>query len=165
VHVETLKTQLETCAWVVARNLDGFDQEKSLRVLPGSEMSLNWVLGHIVSARDGSLRLLNAEPFHAQEDYSPYGQRSSPLTSEEALPFEELVRRYQDLQQPWLEGLARMTAEDFAQPTPFSPRGRSDETVGSLLAVIVYHEVYHSGQMGPLRRNAGLPNVLRNPAA
>ena len=165
MHAPTLKTQLETCAWIVSRNLEGFDHEKSLKVLPGSEQSLNWVLGHIVAARNGSLSLFGAEPLYPKQDFEPYGQRSAPLTEDEAIAFDELVRRYDNLRRPWMEGLERLSERDFAKPVPFSPRDNPDETVGSLLAILVYHEAYHTGQMGPLRRNAGLPNVLRNPRA
>jgi uncharacterized damage-inducible protein DinB len=38
---------------------------------------------------------------------------------------------------------------------PDSPTGDPDETLGSLLAVALFHQAYHAGQLGILRRIAG----------
>ncbi len=38
---------------------------------------------------------------------------------------------------------------------PDGPTGNPEETVGSLLAVVMFHQAYHSGQLGILRRIAG----------
>jgi uncharacterized damage-inducible protein DinB len=47
-----------------------------------------------------------------------------------------------------------------AQTAPFSPSGNPKETVGSLMGVLAFHEVYHVGQVGMLRRWAGLERVV-----
>lgn len=55
--------------------------------------------------------------------------------------------------------LALLTDERAAQKAPFSPSGNPDETVGSLMGVLVFHETYHVGQVGMMRRLAGLDRV------
>ncbi len=51
--------------------------------------------------------------------------------------------------------LASLSDENLAAAAPFSPRNDPDETVGSLLTLIAFHQAYHTGQTGLLRRVAG----------
>ena len=60
-----------------------------------------------------------------------------------------------------LAGLDAITPEALAAPAPLSPGGNPDETVGSLLAGLVFNEAYHSGQLGVLRRAAGKDGIIR----
>jgi uncharacterized damage-inducible protein DinB len=58
-------------------------------------------------------------------------------------------------------GLSTLTAEAMGQPAPFSPSGNPDETVGSLVATVIFHQAYHSGQTGVLRRVSGKKGAIK----
>jgi hypothetical protein len=58
-----------------------------------------------------------------------------------------------------------MSPDAMNTPAPFSPTGNPDETVGSLLAAISFHEAYHVGQTGLLRRVVGREGVVKPPKA
>jgi uncharacterized damage-inducible protein DinB len=58
-------------------------------------------------------------------------------------------------------GLAALPEERLAERVPMSPTGNPNETVGTMLATIVQHQAYHSGQLGVLRRVAGKPGAIK----
>ena len=148
---------------MIEKNIEGLSHEDSLaQPLPGGNCA-NWVMGHIVNARNLALGIMGREPLPAPEKYAPYG--NEPVTGDaNALPWSELVESFQKSQALLEEGLQEMSAEALSGPAPFSPTGNPDETVGSLLSGIVFHEAYHAGQTGLLRRLAGKPGALQAPA-
>ena len=53
-----LKTQFGITAYVVDKNVEGFSHDDSLKQpAPGGNCA-NWVLGHMVKARNGALALV-----------------------------------------------------------------------------------------------------------
>ena len=77
------------------------------------------------------------------------------------MSWNDLLGAWETVQTRFLEGLAALTAEQFAAKAPFSPRDRDDETIGSLLGILVFHQSYHVGQLGVLRRAAGLEGSVK----
>jgi uncharacterized damage-inducible protein DinB len=57
-------------------------------------------------------------------------------------------------------GLADLTSEALDAPAPASPNNDPDETVRSLLALVSFHQAYHAGQTGLLRRIAGKDGAI-----
>jgi uncharacterized damage-inducible protein DinB len=164
MHGTTLKAQHGLTGYVIEKNIEGLDHEDSLtQPQPGGNCA-NWVLGHIVSARSTALGLVGKTPIAAPETFAAYG--NSPIKSEaSALPWNELVEMFRKAQKPLEEGLDSITDDTMSQPAPFSPTGNPDETIGSLLAAIAFHEAYHAGQLGLLRRLAGREGVMKGPEA
>lgn len=162
MEMATLVNQFGITQFVINKNTEGLTHEDSLlQPSPGGNC-LNWVIGHIVKARNDALALVGKDPLYPPERFARYHSR--PLTgAEEALPLDELLESFHSLQGPLTAGLKEMTAEQLAAPAPFSPTGNADETVGSLLAGLAFHESYHAGQTGILRRIAGKPGALSAP--
>jgi len=57
-------------------------------------------------------------------------------------------------------GLANLTPERLDEKAPVSPTNNPNETVRSLLAIVGFHQAYHAGQLGVLRRIAGKPGAI-----
>jgi uncharacterized damage-inducible protein DinB len=101
---------------------------------------------------------------YPMSDFDPYDERTGvPFSRENALPIEELRRRYNAMQEPLVKAISAMPAELLASKPPRSMTGDLNETVGSNLATFVFHESYHVGQTGVLRRVAGKPGVIKPP--
>ena len=58
-------------------------------------------------------------------------------------------------------GLAALGPDLLDQPAPTSPSGDPDETVRTLLTTVMWHQAYHTGQTGVLRRIAGKEGAIR----
>ena len=117
----------------------------------------NWVIGHLVKTRNDYLvSRLGQEPIFPLERFDRYGQGQLPLANpEEALPLDELKANFFTLQEPLIAALKCATAEVLDTPVPDSPTGNPNETVGSLAVTNAFHEAYHLGQVGLIRRTLG----------
>jgi uncharacterized damage-inducible protein DinB len=59
------------------------------------------------------------------------------------------------------QGLATLPDDALDRPAPFSPGNDPNETVGSLISTVLFHQTYHGGQLGVLRRVAGKVGAIR----
>jgi uncharacterized damage-inducible protein DinB len=158
---ELLADQLTYNQRVVAINTDGLTQEDSLVAAPGGGNCLNWVVGHVVATRNGLLKLLGREPIWGQERAALYRRGSDPIRADNALPLALNLADYAASQETILAALRELTDDDLAAPTEVRFFKGDAETVGSALAGFVFHESYHVGQTGILRRVAGKAGAIQ----
>jgi hypothetical protein len=162
MHAKTLAYQFGLTSYILERNLWEVSQEESLVGPQKGGNCLNWVVGHLTRTRNDVLGLVGQQPLFAKEDFKAY-TGEEPFTREDALPLDELKRRFKALQEPLVKGLNGMSPDAMNTPAPFSPTGNPNETVGTLLAAIAFHEAYHVGQTGLLRRVVGREGVVKPP--
>jgi uncharacterized damage-inducible protein DinB len=166
MHPKTLAYQFGLCSYALDRNLGQLSQEESLIGPQKGGNCLNWVVGHLTRVRNRALGLVGEKPLFPDEDFDAYCDEAGvPFDAEAALPLDELKRRFKALQEPLVRGLNAISKEVLEKPAPFSPTNNPNETVGSLLAAVAFHEAYHVGQTGMLRRVVGREGVIRPPAA
>ena len=164
MHTKTIAYQFGLCSYILERNIEGVSHRESLITPQPGGSCLNWVLGHLVRTRNRGLGLFGQKPMYPNSEFDAYDDRGGvPFRPETAIDFEELKRRFKALQEPLVNGLQGMSAEAMDQPAPFSPTGNPKETVGSLLAAFAFHEAYHVGQTGILRRVVGREGVVKPP--
>lgn len=138
---------------VVHANLKGVTQEESLVRPDPAGNCLNWVVGHLVCIYNNSLPLFGQGHVVDPGTLARYDRGSPPLVDPaEAMDVGELLGIWDQIVPRVDAGLAALTPEVMQQPAPFSPSGDANETVGSLVATILFHQAYHSGQTGVLRR-------------
>lgn len=159
MHSETVNHQLGVCSWLMDTYTEGLTNDESLKP-SATGNTINWLVGHLADARNGVTALLKGEPLWPREELARYVRGSSPLTSGDALPLEDLLARYRRSTAPLAEAIAAVTPEKLAEKSPVSPTGNPDETIGTLLSVIAFHESYHLGQIGLLRRQVGKPGIM-----
>ena len=162
MNTELLSIQLGYSHYVLKQNAEGLSQEQSLyQPQPGGNC-LNWVVGHIVAARNGLLQVLGEEPIWTDEQAKPYRRGGEPMTDgSEAHELESLLKDLDASQERVMNGLKRFDPERLGEQAPFSPVGNENETLGSLLVGLTFHESYHAGQTGILRRVMGLEGTIR----
>jgi uncharacterized damage-inducible protein DinB len=165
MHAKTLAYQLELTSRVLDMNTRDVSQEESLATPEEGGSCLNWVVGHMTRTRNMALgRMSQKAPFQ-MEDFAAYDDRGGVrFTPRAALPFDELMRRFKAMQEPLVNAIKGMSPEALAAAPQRKMTGAPDETVGSQLATFVFHESYHVGQTGVLRRVAGKPGVVKPPA-
>lgn len=158
---QVLALQFGIGTFVFERNLAGVTNEESLqRPQPGGN-TMNWIVGHVVRTRNQALGLLGEKPLFDDAEFEAYGANASAAAR--SLSVDELKRRF-DALGPALDGaLRRSSPQQLSAAAPFSPTGNPNETVGSLLASIAFHEAYHLGQTGLSRRLLGKRGALLAP--
>jgi hypothetical protein len=161
-EIEVLRHQARISHQVVRLNADGLSHEDSLiQPRPGGNC-LNWVVGHLLAIYHHVLPLLGQEPVMPKEVLKRYDRGSPPIrNAAEAIEFSELLAAWDECSRRVDLGLAGLDAEVLAAPAPASPRNNPNETVGSLLSTISWHQAYHCGQTGILRRAAGKEGAIR----
>jgi hypothetical protein len=143
----------ELNGYAVMKNIDGVSHEESLiRPHPGGNC-LNWVLGHIVATRNAILRQLGQDPIWSEEEARPYVRGSSGLSKGEgARPLSDIVASFRESQERILSGLARIGPDQLAASLASKDGGN--------LAGLQFHEAYHAGQLGLLRRLSGRQGAI-----
>jgi hypothetical protein len=158
VRPETFLEQLEFSHAVTKMNLGGITHEESLIQPEPAGNCANWILGHLVATRSNLLRGLGAKPVWGETNCARYEQHGPPIEdASQATPLEEIWKAYDLSQQRLRETVAGLTPQQLAQAAPFSPTNRPGETIASLLGTFAFHDAYHTGQTGVLRRIVGKP--------
>ena len=155
-----LASLYEFSYYALNRNLDGVTNEESLLIPQPAGNCINWVLGHIVSARGLVLTLSGGTPLAMGNAAAHYQRGSGPIhRGDDVLDLATLRGLLADSQQQLIPALAGIT-EALAPPVPEAMR-RPPRTgsVGGALARLAFHEGYHNGQIGPLRR-LGKPGAI-----
>lgn len=161
---QMLAGQIGVSGYVLDKNLDGITHQDSLVHPDSGGNSINWVLGHMVGGRNNLAMALTGEPVFSPARFAMYeGKADSGYTDEDALPLNELKDCCQALSDSLIGTLSGLDDEALGQPAPFSPLGNPEETLGSLSATFAFHDAYHAGQTGVLRRVCGKEGVLTAP--
>ncbi len=139
----------------VELNVKGLSHEESLIQPPGGGNCLNWVAGHVVANRNFVLGLLGEQPIWTAEEAEPYKRGSAPIQDgARARKFEKILADFSIAQERIRAGLGRLKDEDLGTK-------KGDESLGDTLHFLQFHEAYHIGQMGLLRRMAGKEGAIR----
>jgi hypothetical protein len=158
---QVLAFQFGVGEFVLERNLADVTNEESVRPPKPGGNTVNWIVGHVVCARNQALGLLGEMPPFDDTDFAAYG--AGGLTSGKTLEIDELKRRFSTLGPKLDDALKRSSPKQLSVAAPFSPTGNPHETVGTLLASIAFHEAYHLGQTGLSRRLLGKAGALLAP--
>ena len=160
-EIEVLQHAARTTQRVLQMNVDGITQEESLIQPQPAGNCLNWIVGHVLCVYNDVLPMVGQEPVMPKDSLKRYGRGPPPLqSSDEALPLRELVAKCEDAVHRLHEGLGSLTIERLDSPAPFSPTQNPKETVRSLLTTVSFHQAYHVGQTGILRRIAGKQGAI-----
>lgn len=159
MNTDFLRSQLRTSSWFLDQALRDITHEESLRPTATGQ-TLNWLVGHLADARNGALAVLSGHGAWPHAELAVYKRGAASLTGDKALPLDELARRFASVQDALLQQLSELTDERAAQKAPYSPGNNPNETVGSLMGVLAFHEAYHVGQIGMMRRLAGEDRVV-----
>jgi uncharacterized damage-inducible protein DinB len=144
--------------FTIDRNLEGITEEESLRHPDAGGNCLNWVLGHIVATRHAALRLLGVGGVWSATEIDRYQRGSQPVnTVVEAKSWEELRAAEARTRQMLAEALKDVSRETLDTEVEDKTFGA---TIGANLLALQWHEGYHAGQLGVLRRVAGKAGAL-----
>lgn len=136
-------------------NLDGITHEHSLVQPPGGNC-VNWQVGHVVRHRNYMLEALSAQTVWSADAQARYDRGSQPITSDGAdVAHLDVLRREFEL------STERLTAAlaGAGEAALAAPAGQG--TVAQRLMTLALHEAYHVGQVGLLRRLAGMSAAIR----
>lgn len=161
-EVEVFRHQARMIQSVLRVNVDGVTQEESLiQPSPGGNC-LNWVVGHLACMYNKVLPMLGQERVMEEAVLKRYDRGAPPIKdAAEALELRDLLAAFEKATERFDAGLAGITLEALDRKVPDSPSGNPNETVRTLLSTIAFHQAYHAGQTGVLRRITGKEGAIR----
>jgi uncharacterized damage-inducible protein DinB len=162
-ELDMLRQQARTIHQVVLDNVAGLTHQDSLtQPLPAGNC-LNWVMGHLVHIDQRILRRLDQPAVISPDSLDRYKRGSSPLTDPSAaIPFPTLVEAWTASAPAIDAGLAALTPTALASPVGPTPANNNPtDTISNLLTFLMFHQAYHAGQTGVLRRLAGKPGAIK----
>ena len=161
-ELESLRLMARLAHVVVRMNTEGVSQAESLAQPQPGGNCLNWVMGHLVCVGNKALGIVGQPPVADEAALARYDRGSPPLTDpSEARDIGELLALWDEACARLEAGLATLTPEVLDRKAPHSPTGNPDETIRSLIVTLLFHQAYHTGQTGVLRRVAGKEGAVR----
>jgi len=155
MSVDALKKLYGINHRALGMNVNGLDHEDSLLQPPGGGNCLNWVAGHIVANRTYILQMLGENPVWSEDQMKSYERGSKPIQDgTRAAKFESILADFEKSQERIQSGLGKLKDEDLG-------RKQGEQTLGDSLHFFQFHEAYHIGQAGLLRRMAGKEGAIR----
>jgi hypothetical protein len=140
----------------ITRNCEGLVHNETLiRPTPKGNCA-NWVLGHIVHDRSAVLTLVKEQPLWGEAEGAMYARESKPLEPGDALPFPRLLADLEETQVRLRRGLEALTPGEL----DVKHEDGASRPRGAQLHFLHFHEAYHAGQLGLLRRMAGKDGAI-----
>ena len=158
--VATFQEQLRIIDIAVRRNLEGITHAESLQQPQPAGNCINWVLGHLVRGFQSTLADLDAGSDRSDASLERYRRGQPPIHhASEALDLQDLVRAWDASVQSIARALEDLPDEELHSPTA-SPTSNGDASLRSRLAFTLFHQAYHAGQLGTLRRLVGKDGAI-----
>ena len=159
-----LATMYEFSYMGINRNLADLTHADSVFIPEPSGNCINWVLGHIISARGMQLLLTGAgAPIFSEAEGAVFARGSAALKSgDQGLDLDRLRSALAESQKKLVPALQGLSDEALAADVPEKfKRPPLTGSLGDALARLCYHEGYHNGQIGLLRRLAGKESAIK----
>ena len=156
-NFECISGMFKTNTDIVNRAIEGILPEHWFLKLGEASNHLMWVAGHLVVSRGTVLKTLGSE---WSAPWSSLFARGAKLASTDQYPgVEEIRKAWKDVSERLSASLAAVPAEVLTKPAP-EGRPSFDRKVGGLVAFLAFHETYHVGQVGYLRKWLGYGQIV-----
>jgi uncharacterized damage-inducible protein DinB len=155
--VQTLADQFRVVTNAYLKTLDGIDRD-ALLTRPGARSnSLLWVAGHLVQSR---ARLINVLGGTRDLPWPELFRTGSTVVDPGSYPdAAAIIEQWRDLTEELMRRLEALGPADLSKDAP--PRVASpDGSVRGAIALFAFHEGYHVGQLGFLRKWLGYGSLF-----
>ncbi|MET3537537.1 hypothetical protein [Chryseobacterium limigenitum] len=133
---------------VISMNINDISNEESMIFPNGEANCMNWVLGHLIYIRNAFLNVLGEEPVWNNEKFSCYNRGEIPLNrKDEFVSFDELKSYLKSSQNKF--------------ETKLNSLESLDSVIINDISGLSLHEIYHSGQLGYIRRMLGKSGAIK----
>ncbi|PWN71997.1 hypothetical protein C1631_005130 [Chryseobacterium phosphatilyticum] len=147
-EIEFVKNQVDVNCQVIFMNIEGITHDESMVFPDGEANCMNWVLGHLIYIRNALLNVLGEQSVWDAEIFSCYNRGAIALERKNEFVNFEQLKSYLKQSQDKLDTRLALLDE-------FNSENVKD------IAILCFHENYHSGQLGYIRRMLGKPGAIK----
>ena len=151
-EISTLRAHFELTCTVMNAAVADTTHAESLRTPVKDLNGMNWVLGHVTHVNAGILELLGAPGDPSSHSLRRYAPGMRPINDPADLLDFNTLRNALREQGPLLDSALSGATEELLASSP--PEGFDGE-LRNFLHFIGFHQAYHAGQLGFLRRALG----------
>ncbi len=155
--VVAIAEQFRVSTNLFVKALDGLDRDALLtRVGPKSNPPI-WIAGHLAQSR---VRIINILGGQRPQPWTGMFDTGSVIGDLARFPeASAIIDRWTALSEELMDRLERLTPEEILGPPP--PRvAAPDGTLRGALALLAFHDGYHVGQLGFVRKWLGFSPLL-----
>lgn len=146
--VAFIKIQADFNNNIISKNISGISNEEALIFPNGDVNCMNWIVGHLLFVRNTLIEMLGGEPVWNNDEFLFYNRGAKPLENTDKFPpFDTLKSYFKDTENELNRVLNRLQEINA---------DRIEDVAGLML-----HEIYHSGQLGYLRRILGKEGMIK----
>ncbi|HAX48712.1 MAG TPA: DinB family protein [Ignavibacteria bacterium] len=138
---------LQSSHMVLNRNLKDISHPESLVTPAQGGNSINWILGHIIVSRDDIRELIGLDKLYG-EDMKMYQRGAEAVSTDKLMDFSKLLEMFNTGQNLLVDKLKETDL-------------RGDNEKYRMVTFLAFHEAYHAGQTGILRRIIGKEGAIR----
>jgi uncharacterized damage-inducible protein DinB len=142
-------------------NTEGITHDESLKRPESGGNSINWATGHLLRSRQFLLKYLGTEWWLPKETEAAYQRGSSGEASPHFLSFEKEQELWNESQELLNEALTRLTPEQLLTEAPPLGDFARPDTLERRILFLHFHESYHLGQLGLMRRLLGKEGAIQ----
>ena len=148
--IEFVQGMFKTNTELVKKATAGIQPEHWYRKPGDSSNHLLWVAGHLVVSRGTVLKGMGWE---WSAPWAPlFARGAKPVAKDQYPGIEEIRKAWNEVSEQLTASLASVPADVLAKP---HDKPTFDGTVGGFVAFLAFHETYHVGQVGYLRKWLG----------
>lgn len=145
---------------VIKMGLDGITNDESLIRPQPAGNSLNWVLGHVIASRNIILEMLDLDTVLYDDVLKPYQRGADPNDQKTFATLTTLMEAFEESQTRLKAGLDTLTPEQLQESDSSQESKWQRQSLADRLLFLQFHEAYHTGQTGLLRRIAGKEGAI-----
>ncbi len=145
-------------------NTEDITDEEALVFPNGGANCMNWLVGHIIDARNQLLAFLQQQPVWHNKEFACYARGANPSQSLELfLPFSRLIEHFKSSCERVAEGIKNTPSDQLNNVFTISSNDGiiNSHTLLEWFTVFSFHESYHTGQTGFLRRVLGKEGKIK----
>ncbi|MCP4685348.1 MAG: DinB family protein [bacterium] len=137
--------------------LEGFENARQFERSGENANSVNWIAGHMASSRFGVAAALGLEEKCPWGDLYDMGAEVSDTSKYPSL--DEIKAVWKDLSGKIVKGMEEVSEDQLAGKPAWEPPAVEHSNRG-IVAFMSFHESYHMGQLGYLRKIHGLDSAF-----
>ncbi len=139
----------QTAAQLLHGAVEGLDDEQLRRRGSPHNNSMLWIASHLTTVRFVMARMLGLDLPIPWDGH--FGRGAEFGTPEPAM--EEILTRFEQVTAALMDRYEQLGDEDLNAPSARFPS--ADRTIGGAIHFLTFHDGYHLGQLGFLRKMAG----------
>ncbi len=157
---DVLASQLAFTHRVLNANVEGITHAESLVRPPSGGNPINFVVGHLTATRNGILSRLGRPPLWTDDEARGYRRGEPRREDADCHPFEMILGAFNRSQELIVAAVSGLDPARLAEPVPHPVRPDKTVPLEIALGLLAFHEAYHAGQTGLLRRILGKPGAI-----